>query len=75
MAPLSGPQRDAVREALDTQLRNEEFERALGRTLRRRGRGFEEYVAITTELRERSRKDGTSMEAAARALCEESDQE
>ena len=69
MAPLSGEEKAAVVEALNTQLRKEPFEKALGRTLRRRGLDFDRYVDIMGEIRERARKDRISLEDAARLIA------
>ncbi|WP_019178346.1 hypothetical protein [Methanomassiliicoccus luminyensis] len=71
MAPLSPEERAAVVEALDAQLRKEPFEKALGRILRRRGLDFDRYVGIMSEIRERARKDKTSLEDAARLIAKE----
>lgn len=70
MAPLSPEERAAVGEALSTQLRKEPFEKALGRTLRRKGLEFDRYVVIMSEIRERARKDQSSLEDAARLISE-----
>lgn len=70
MAPLSSEELAAVGEALSTKLRKEPFEKALGRTLRRRGLDFDRYMAIMGAVRERARKDRSSLEDAARLIAE-----
>jgi len=57
-----------VREALDTQLREEDFDRAVGRTVRRRNLDFKKYIQVMGELRELARSEGISIEEAARRL-------
>lgn len=71
MAPLSAEERAAIGEALRTQLRKEPFEKSLGRTLRRRDMDFDRYVEMVSEIRERARKDKSSLEDAARLISEE----
>jgi hypothetical protein len=70
MASLSPEEREAVKDALGSQLRKEEFDRALGKALRRKGLGFDRYIEIVSELRETSRKEGTPIEDVARRLVE-----
>ena len=57
-----------VREALDTQLREEDFDRAVGRTVRRRNLDFKKYIQVMGELRELARAEGISVEEVARRL-------
>ena len=57
-----------VREALDTQLREEDFDRAVGRTVRRRKLDFKKYVEVVGELRELAQAQSVSIEDAARKL-------
>lgn len=57
-----------VREALDTQLRNEDFDRAVGRTVRRRNLEFKKYIEVISELRELAKAESVSVEEAARRL-------
>jgi len=57
-----------VREALDTQLREEDFDRAVGRAVRRRNLDFKKYVEIMGELRESARSSSLPIEDAARKL-------
>jgi len=59
---------DVLRETVKSQLRKEEFEKALGRTVRNKNLEFKDYVEIITELREVANSDGTSLEDAARKL-------
>jgi hypothetical protein len=57
-----------IREALDTQLRGEDLDRAVGRTVRRRNQDFKKYVEVIGELREMARADSVSVEEVARRL-------
>lgn len=57
-----------VREALETQLRDEDFDRAVGRTVRRRHLDFKKYVEVMGELRELAQTQSITPEEAARRL-------
>lgn len=57
-----------VREALDTQLRDEDFDRAVGRTVRRRNQDFKKYLEVMGELRELARTESVSVQEVARRL-------
>ena len=57
-----------LREALDTQLRSEDFDRAVGRTVRRRSLDFKKYVEMIGELRELAASDKVTVEEAAKLL-------
>ena len=57
-----------VREALDTQLREEEFSRAVGRTVRRRNLDFKRYLEVIGEVRELAQSQSVSLEDAARKI-------
>ncbi len=61
--------RSILREALDTQLRDEEFHRSVGRTVRRRNLDFKKYIQIVGELRELAESNSLSLEEAARKLA------
>lgn len=71
MAPLSEGHLALLREAVDGRRKKEDLETALGRALRRRKEGFDAYVAIMSEVRERSRRDKVTLDEAARALTAE----
>ncbi|MFQ5918853.1 MAG: hypothetical protein ACE5I4_02250 [Thermoplasmata archaeon] len=45
---------------------NETFERALGRILRRHGKGYEEYVEIMGSVRGQAEREGIELLEAAR---------
>ena len=57
-----------LREALETQLREEDFDRAVGRAVRRRNQDFKVYLEVMGELRELAKADSVSVEEAARRL-------
>lgn len=59
---------DVLREAFETRQRKEEFDRSVGRALRRRNMGFDAYVKMTSELRELAGKKGVSLDDAAREI-------
>lgn len=62
---------DVLREAVKTRQRKEEFERAVGRALRRRNLDFQIYVQIMSELRGIAGADKISVEDAATKLLAE----
>ncbi len=55
-----------LHEALKDLHSNETFERALGRTLRRHGKGYEEYVEIMGSVRAQAKRDEIELLEAAR---------
>jgi len=57
-----------LREALETQLRNEEFDRAVGRAIRRSNLDFKKYVEVMGELRELAHEGSVSVEEVAKRL-------
>jgi len=71
VAPLSPAQLEILRAALDRLRRRDDLETVLGKELRRRGEGFDAYVAIMTEVREEARRNKASLVEAARALTAE----
>ncbi|MFQ6012719.1 MAG: hypothetical protein ACE5LS_03635 [Thermoplasmata archaeon] len=60
-----------LREALEDLHKNETFERALGRILRRHGRGYEAYVDIMGAVRARAKREGIELLEAARREASE----
>lgn len=60
-----------VREAARTRLRNETIERAIGRTVRRRGLDYSRYIQVMSEVRDLAKKRKVTSEEAADALAEE----
>lgn len=57
-----------VREALETQLREEDFNRAVGRAVRRRKLDFKKYIEVVGEVREMAQAQSVSLEDAARKI-------
>jgi len=57
-----------VREALETQLREEDFNRAVGRAVRRRKLDFKKYIEVVGEVRELAQAQSISLEDAARKI-------
>ncbi len=55
-----------LQEALKDLHSNETFERALGRILRRHGKGYEAYVEIMGSVRDQAKRDGIELLEAAR---------
>ncbi len=55
-----------LQEALKDLHKNETFERALGRILRRHGKGYKEYVEIMGAVRTQAHKEGIELLEAAR---------
>jgi hypothetical protein len=60
-----------VREAVDSRLRNETIERAIGRTVRRRGLDFSRYIQVMSALRELASERKVSPDEAAEGLAED----
>jgi hypothetical protein len=58
-----------LQEAIKGLHKNETFERALGRTLRRHGRSYEEYLHLIAEVRERAKMDKVDLLEAARRVA------
>ena len=63
-----------VQEAVRTRLRNETVERAIGRTVRRRGLDFSRYVQVMSDLRDLAKERKVAPDEAAEALAEEKGQ-
>ncbi len=60
-----------VQEALRTRLRNETVERAIGRTVRRRGLDFSRYIQVMSDLRDIAKERGKPVDEVAEALAKE----
>lgn len=60
-----------VQEAVRTRLRNETIERAIGRTVRRRGLDFPRYIQVVSDLRDLARDRKTTQDEAAEGLAKE----
>jgi len=60
---------EIIREALRAR-HHEAFERALGRAARHLGAGYDEYLAIISEVREYARDHKVDLRDAARALAD-----
>lgn len=54
-----------LQEALKDLHKNETFERALGRILRRHGKGYDEYLEIMGSVRARAKREGIDLLEAA----------
>jgi len=67
-------QLEVIREALEHMRSREEFEQAVGRAARKRGRSFEFYIQLMGEIREHARREGVSVEKAAKRLLEQGNQ-
>lgn len=63
-----------VKEAVSTRLRNEAIERAIGRTVRRRGLDFSRYIQVMSALRELAVEHGVTADEAAEGLGEQEHQ-
>lgn len=72
-SPPVGQEQEMTRrillEAVKDLHRDEPFERALGRALRRHGRGFDDYLSIISQVRERASRDGVDSVEAARRVA------
>ena len=60
-----------VKEAVSTRLRDETLERAIGRTVRRRGLDFSRYIQVMSALRELAVERGVTADEAAAGLGEQ----
>jgi hypothetical protein len=60
-----------VKEAVETRLRNETIERAIGRAVRRRGLDFSRYIQVMSAVRELASEKKLSADEAAEGLAEE----
>lgn len=58
-------------EAIRDLHKNETFERALGRVLRRHGRDYKDYLELMGRVRERATKEDVDMLAAAKREASE----
>ena len=65
----------AVREALEHLRKDELFEKALGRVLRKRQNTFEDYIRIVGEIRELARKKKISLKDAGQLIVDELEKE
>jgi len=57
-----------VREALETQLKDEDFSRAVGRTVRRNEMDFKRYIEIIGEVRDMALSESITLEEAAKRI-------
>lgn len=60
-----------VQEAVRTRLRNETVERAVGRTVRRRGLDFSRYIQVMSDLRDLAKERKVTLDEAAEGLARE----
>jgi hypothetical protein len=60
-----------VREAVSTRLRDETIERAIGRTIRRRGLDFSKYIQAVSDLRDLAKERKVTSDEAAEGLSKE----
>ncbi len=58
----------ALSEAVESRRRKESLDEAVGRVARKRGLDFSAYVNIMSEVRERARDDGKTVDEAAQAI-------
>ncbi len=62
-----------VQEAVRTRLRNETVERAVGRTVRRRGLDFPRYIQVMSDLRDFAKERKVTLDEAAEGLAHENE--
>lgn len=60
-----------VQEAVRTRLREEAIERSVGRTVRRRGLEFSDYIRVMSDLRELAKERKVSVDEAAESFLED----
>ncbi len=63
--------RDVLREAAKEQHPNETFEKALSRTVRKRQGTYQDYIDLIGQVRNRARRDRSSLLDAAKAMAQE----
>lgn len=61
----------AIEATLRNRRKDETFERALGKSIRRKHLSFSDYVGAISEIRERARRDSISLEEAAGEIVSE----
>ncbi len=71
MEALSGKEREALRNAIEKQRKEEEFERSLGRAMRALDMDFDAYIQLVGKLRDRSIGKKIPLEEAATELANE----
>jgi signal recognition particle GTPase len=62
---------EAMREAVERRRREESFEQALGRALRRQDLDYEAYIKLISQVRERAGKDRKDLFPVAEAWLRE----
>jgi hypothetical protein len=65
---LQAPVEEVLREAFRSR-HKETFERSLGRTVRRHGGSYADYMKLMSEVREKARREKTDVREAARRLA------
>ncbi len=71
MEALSEKERQALKDAVDKQRKDEEFERSLGRAMRALGLDFDAYIQLVGRVRDRSRQKKMPLDQAAAELANE----
>jgi len=71
MAEVSEKVREALRRAVESQRRDEPFEKSLGRALRANDLDYDAYISLVSELRDLAKQKKTSLESAAMMLAEQ----
>ena len=71
MAEVSEKVREALRRAVESQRRDESFEKSLGRALRANDLDYDAYISLVSELRDLAKQKKTSLESAAMMLAEQ----
>jgi len=74
METLTEQSKQALRNAIEKERKDEEFERSLGRAMRALGLDYEEYIRLIAQVRDESQKRNVSLEEAAKFLADEEEQ-
>ena len=61
----------AIEATLNNRRKDETFERALGKSIRKRRLSFSDYVGAISGIRERAKRGGVSLEEAAGQIISE----
>lgn len=60
-----------IQEAVRTKLRDETVERSVGRTVRRRGLSFSDYIKVMSDLRDLAKEKAAPVDEVAESLLKE----
>jgi hypothetical protein len=71
MEALNEKEKQALKDAVDKQRKDEEFERSLGRAMRGLGMDFDAYIELVGKVRDRAMSKKIPLDQAATELANE----